>query len=440
MNQDEREDRRDERQGGRGRFVRWLAAGIAGLALLALGVTGGLLWAERRGGMVGGATDGGPAPTSASGTPRVAGAERPAASGQEPKQAEAVEVTLSPEAVERAGIKTVLVRSGAAVAAVTVPATVTSNAYRDTKVNALVGGLVRRVDVELGAAVERGQALAIVFSAELAEAQMKYLSMRAAFEADHQKLERTQKLFDLGAASRQEFEEVTALHAAHASEVAAAGQRLVLLGLLDDQVRRLEESSKVVSEVTVSAPSRGVVIVRSVNPGQVVMAGQELFVVTDLASVWVIGEVYEKDIPSLRVGAEATVSVPFGGVKPLRGRVAYVDPRVESATRTTKVRVEVPNADGRLRLGMFVSLSFQSGAGEAMTLVPRAAVQPVGERNVVYVAAGDGEPRFLEQPVKLGQAVGELVQVLEGLKPGQKVVTDGSFLLRAEASRTRTGG
>ena len=113
---------------------------------------------------------------------------------------------------------------------------------------------------------------------------------------------------------------------------------------------------------------------------------------------------------------------------------------MEPATRTTKVGVEVPNADGRLRLGMFVSLSFDSGPGEAMTHVPRAAVQPVGERNVVYVPAGDGEPRFLEQPVKLGQVVGELVQVLEGLRPGQKVVTEGSFLLRAEAARTRTGG
>ena len=439
MDQDDRRDQTEEGPGGRRRLVRGFAAGIAGLALLALGVTGGLLWAERRGAMLRAATDG-PAPTSASGTPRVAGPERSAPSGQEPKDAEAVEVTLSPEAVARAGIKTVQVRSGAGVAAVTVPATVTSNAYRDTKVNALVGGLVRRVDVELGAAVERGQALAIVFSAELAEAQMKYLSMRAAFEADHQKLERTQKLFDLGAASRQEFEEVTAVHAAHASEVAAAGQRLVLLGLSDDQVRRLQEPSQVVPEVTVSAPSRGVVIVRSVNPGQVVMAGQELFVVTDLASVWVIGDVYEKDIPSLRVGTGATVSVPFGGVKPLRGRVAYIDPRVEPATRTTKVRIEVPNTDGRLRLGMFVSLSFESGAGEALTLVPRAAVQPVGERNVVYVPVGDGEPRFLEQPVKLGQVVGELVQVLEGLRPGQKVVTEGSFLLRAEAARTRTGG
>jgi cobalt-zinc-cadmium efflux system membrane fusion protein len=366
--------------------------------------------------------------------------DKPATPVQGPKDSEPVEVTLTPEAVERAGIKTAPVRSEPASAAISVPATVTSNAYRDTKVNALVGGLVRQVHVELGAAVERGQPLAIVFSAELAEAQMKYLSMGAMLDADHRKLERTRKLFELGAASRQELEEVTAVHAGHASEAAAARQRLLLLGLSGEQLARLQDASQVVSEVTASAPSRGVVIGRSVNPGQVVMAGQDLFVVADLGTVWVLGDVYEKDIPSVRVGAEATVTVPFGGRGPVRGRIAYIDPRVDPATRTTKVRVEVPNPDGTLRLGMFVTVSFQIGTGGRMMLVPRAAVQPVGDRSVVYVPAGENEPRFLEHPVKLGQVMGDLVQVLEGLSPGQSVVTEGSFLLRAEAARGRAGG
>src|SRR2546425_2378082 len=135
---------------------------------------------------------------------------------------EAVEVTLTPEAVERASIKTVVVRSGPAMSTVTVPATVTSNAYRDTKVNSLVGGVVRVVSAELGSAVTRGQPLAIIFSAELAEAQMKYLSMQAMLQADHQKLERTEKLATLGAASRQDLEEVAAIHTGHETEVAAA--------------------------------------------------------------------------------------------------------------------------------------------------------------------------------------------------------------------------
>src|SRR5207245_6981528 len=131
-----------------------------------------------------------------------------------------------------------------------------------------------------GAAVRGGEPRAVVFSAELADAQMKYLSMRAMLEADHQKLERTKKLVTLGSASRQELEEVTAVHTGHETEVAAARQRLLLLGLSSDRVATLENASPVVSGVTVPSPADGLVISRTVNPGQVVNAGQELLTVT----------------------------------------------------------------------------------------------------------------------------------------------------------------
>ena len=349
-------------------------------------------------------------------------------------------VTLTPEAIERAGIRTADVRSEAALSGITVPGTVMSNAYRDTKVNALVGGIVRQVSVELGSTVEVGQPLAVIFSIELAEAQMKYLSMRAMLQADRQKRQRTEKLVELGAASRQELEDITAIHAAHETELAAARQRLLLLGLSDDRVATLESASDVVSEVTVPSPTTGIVIGRSVNAGQVVSAGMDLFVVTDLSSVWVIGDLYEKDFAQVRVGSSATISIPAMPERSIRGRVAYIDPRVDLATRTAKVRVEVANRDGQLRLGMFVTLSFQTGLSRRVTLVPRTAIQTVGERAVVYTPAEGEEGKFTERTVKLGTPVGEFVQVLDGLKPGEKVVTDGSFFLRAEATRTRSGG
>src|SRR3989454_3689674 len=159
---------------------------------------------------------------------------------------------------------------------VTVPATVTSNAYRDTKVNSLVGGVVRVVSAELGSAVTRGQPLAVIFSAELAEAQMKYLSMQAMLQADHQKLERTEKLATLGAASRQELEEVAAIHTGHETEVAEARQRLLLLGLSPAGISGLTGASPLVPAVTGPAPTDGVVIARTVDPGQVVRPPQEL--------------------------------------------------------------------------------------------------------------------------------------------------------------------
>lgn len=407
---------------------RHIAQAVGAVALIVVGVVAGVTWTERH-------NRGRPA----SGGAMSAGPAGVQAGREDAKRDEAVEVTLTPEAAERAGIKTTAARSATASASLTVPGTVMSNAYRDTKVNALVGGVVRRVAVELGTSVTRGQPLTVIFSAELADAQTKYVAAQAMLSADHQKLERMQKLVTLGASSRQELEEITAVHAGHETEVAAMHQRLLLLGLGPDDVARLTEASHVISEVTVRAPAEGIVIARNVNPGQVVGAGQELFTVTDLSTVWVIGDLYEKDFAAVRVGSAATVAMLAVKDSLLRGRVAYIDPRVDAATRTSKVRVEVPNRSGDLRLGMYVTLSFEAASGRQVTLVTRDAVQALGDRTVVYVPVEGGESRFAERAVKLGAALGDSFEVLEGLKPGELVVTAGSFFLRAEAGKTRSG-
>jgi membrane fusion protein, heavy metal efflux system len=402
------------------------AAAVA--VVVTVAAVGGFLWGERRAARP--ATNSRP-PQAASAPVSIPPA--PASSTEEP-----VEVSLTPEAIARAGIKTAIVRGKGLAALITVPGTVTSNAYRDTRATALVGGIVRNVNVELGSMVARGQALAVVVSTELADAQMKYLSGQAMLAADHQKLTRTEKLVVIGAASRQELEEISAVHEAHETEVAASRQRLLLLGLSPQRVAALRGADEIVSEVIVPAPGAGTVIARAVNPGQVVSAGQELFVVADLSTVWVIGDLYEKDFASVRAGAEAIVTVP--GTPPIRGRVAYIDPRVDPAARTAKVRVEVANPAGTLRLGMFVSVSFTvpSTAG-AVTVIPRTAIQAIGNRSVVYVAADGDEGRFVERTVTVGAEVGGAVEVIEGLKPGERVVSEGSFFLRAEAARTRPG-
>jgi len=172
----------------------------------------------------------------------------------------------------------------------------------------------------------------------------------------------------------------------------------------------------------------------------VVGAAQELFVVTDLRTVWVIGDLYEKDFASIKVGSPATIAIPSRPGAILSGRVAYIDPRVDPATRTAKVRVEVPNRGMELRLGMYVTLDFRTGAGVQSIVVPREAVQAVGDRNVVYVPVEGDDGRFAERPVKLGAVMGDSVQVLEGVKTGDRIVTTGSFFLRGEAARSRSGG
>ena len=431
-------------QGRRGGIRRHVGVAAGAVALLIVGAAGGVLWSERHGTARARPSAGSRDAQTPAASPdaRRMPEGMPAPSGQAAaaKTEEAVEVSLTAEAVERAGIKIAEAKAQLSVSGVTVPGTVMSNAYRDTKVNTLVGGIVRQVMVELGAEVHRGAPLAVIFSSELADTQMKYLSMRAMLEADHQKLERTQKLVGLGSASQQELEEVTAVHTGHETEVAAARQRLLLLGLSPERVARLETAPEVVSEVTVTSPADGLVIARSVNPGQVINAGLDLFVVADLSTVWIIGDLYERDFSRVRVGSAATITLPSMPDRAVKGRVAYIDPRVDPATRTAKVRVEVPNRGGELRLGMFVTMSIQTGTTERIMVVPRAAVQTIGDRSVVYVPAEGEEGKFVERTVRLGPPAGEFVPVLDGLKPGDKVVTDGSFYLRAEAARTRSGG
>jgi RND family efflux transporter MFP subunit len=190
-----------------------------------------------------------------------------------------------------------------------------------------------------------------------------------------------------------------------------------------------------VSDVTIPAPGAGVITGRSVNPGQVVSTGQELFVVTDLSQVWVIGDLYEQDFQTVQAGAEAALTTPAYPALTLRGRVAYIDPRVDPQTRTAKVRVEVPNAEGRLRLGMYVTLAFTAAGQESMVVIPRRAVQTIGERQVVFVPAPDEEGKFLARSVQLGPLHGDRVAIRSGIQPGEAVVTEGSFFLRAEMLR-----
>ncbi len=400
---------------------------VAAVGLLACGVLGGLAVSRY--------LDGGPRAPVASPPPSSPTAppapESPGASAPEAP----AEVVLSPEAVSQAGIKTAPAEAAVSEVTVQLPGTVTADAYREVNVVSLVGGIVTKVQVELGATVTRGVPLATLFAPELAEAQTKYLSMRAMLAADRQKLQRTRELVAIGAVSRQELEEITALHAGRATEVAAARQQLLLLGLRGAQVEALTHPSQIVSEVTVPAPSTGVITGRAVNLGQVVSMGQELFVVMDLSQVWVIGDLYEQDFQRVQIGSEATLTTPAYPALMLRGKATYIDPRVDPQTRTAKVRVEVPNPEGRLRLDMYVTLAFTTPGEERTVVIPRSAVQTIGARQVVFVPAPDEEGKFLARTVELGPLRGDRIAIRSGVQPGEAVVTEGSFFLRAEMLR-----
>jgi RND family efflux transporter MFP subunit len=151
--------------------------------------------------------------------------------------------------------------------------------------------------------------------------------------------------------------------------------------------------------------------------------------------VWVIAGVYEKDFARLRSGARATVTTTAYPGLVIPSRVTYIDPRVSPETRTARVRAEVPNPRGLLRLGMYAEMSIDDAGDTNLPTLPASAVQNVGDRTVVYLLDDSHPGRFTEREVRLGERSGDRVAVIEGVKAGDAVVTKGTFSLRAERER-----
>jgi len=346
-----------------------------------------------------------------------------------------VVITLSQEAVQRARIVVAPVESGSTASVLRLPAVVEANAYKQVNVTPLVTGRVTRVLAELGAHVRQGQTMAQVFSPELAEAQTRYISARAELQAHERELARTEKLVQIGAASRQELERIHAEHTSQKTMVESARSRLELLGLPRERIEDLSSGKALETSVNVPAPISGTVTERLANAGLNVDPAARLFTVVDMSTVWVVADVYEKDFSRVRVGDSAmVVTTAYPDVRP-RGRVSYIDPQVNPSTRTAKVRVEVPNLRNELRLGMLAEAHIEASDRAAVTLVPRSAVQNVADRSVVYLAKSGAPGQFTEREVRLGQPSDQRVQVLSGVIPGDQVVADGSFFLRAERER-----
>ncbi|CAN5660680.1 efflux RND transporter periplasmic adaptor subunit [soil metagenome] len=346
-------------------------------------------------------------------------------------------VTLSPQTAQNAGIRveTVgeqLLAAGTGTGALAT-GTVQANTYRSTPVVSVVSGILRRVNAELGQNVRQGQTMAIVFSDDLAMAQSKYLSAVADLDEHHKHHSRTMKLVGIGAASREEMEQATTKLRTAEAEAASQRQRLLLLGLGAQRINQLKSSSQISSEVSLPAPVSGSVISRSANPGEVIQADKEILRVADLSSVWVIGQVYEKDLGLIRVGSGANITSDAYPGRVFRGRVSYIDPALDPATRTGQVRVELANPGQALKIGMYVNIAFGAtgGAEKTAPTIPTSAVQNLSNQQVVFVATNDPNV-FAMRTVRLSPESNGRYQVLEGLSTGDRIVTEGSFLVRAE--------
>jgi RND family efflux transporter MFP subunit len=428
-------------------------------------------------------------------------------------------LTLSPEQAQRAGIKTETVGEKFSEAMVSSASTgvVQANQYRATPVMSLTGGVVRQINAELGKQVSRGEALAVIFSEDLANTESRYLTLQkevetarqnyqresklvgispvsnaeldeakkklqtadAELEEHHKHHERITKLVAIGAASREELEQaITKIKTAEAeleeakrrydravqiaqinpvsrasfeqsavklrtmeTELASVRERLRLLGLSTSKIDSLRSASQISSELILTAPVSGTVTSRSVNLNEVIEPNKELMRVTDLSSVWVIAQIYEKDLGLVRTGSGATVTTNSFPDRVFRGQVSYLDPNLNQETRTAQARIELGNPGQILKLGMYVNVAFGSAgmAEKTMPAVPSAAVQNINNQQVVFVST-DQPNIFVMKPVRLVPESEGFYPVLEGITVGERVVTEGSFLLRAEWLKVHPAG
>lgn len=289
--------------------------------------------------------------------------------------------------------------------------------YEDVTVK--FGGYIERLHVEeTGRPVRRGQTLFTLYSPELYAAQREYLTALASQQAAR----------STGAPDRADY------------LVDAARQKLRLWDLSEAQIQAIAEKGEPVRAIPVLSPASGYVMEKDVVQGGAVQPGMRLFRIAALDRVWVEAEVYESELPRVKTGQRAVVTLPFQPGEELRGRVSLVYPALNPETRTGMVRIEVPNRTGAggpvLKPDMYADVVLQAADREILA-VPASAVLYTGPRRLVFLDLGEG--RFRQKEVRLGSKVGDAFEVLAGLEEGDRVVTSGNFLIDAE-SRLRSGG
>lgn len=317
----------------------------------------------------------------------------------------------------------------------TFPGVVRPNENALANITTLVRGRVAEVHADLGQMVKPNQLLAVLHSGDLGLAQSAYLKARARRHVAEQAYQRAQFLFQekvIGQAEAQRREgEMISIRA----EAQEALEGLRLLGMDDKQIKSLERTQTIRSQVPIVAPFAGRVIARDLTKGELVETTNKLFAVADLSTVWVVANVSEKDVSYVQHATTVPnqpveVHVTAYPDEVFQGTVVYVGDVLDTATRTMQVRLTLTNPTGRLKPEMFATIRVSSEPAADVLVVPEAAIQHDRDRSFVFVQQEPGV--FEARTVRLGEKNGTFAEVLEGLREGEVVVKEGAFTLKSE--------
>ena len=329
-------------------------------------------------------------------------------------------VLISSAKQQLIGVRTGIVQRESLVRTVRTTGQITADETRIAHIHVKVSGWIDKVYVDfVGQQVKKGQPLFTLYSPDLVATQQEYLIAKRGNDS-------------LG---KSPFPEVSQ---GAASLLSAARDRLRLWDISDDQIRKLDQTGEVSRTLTFYSPIAGFVTDRKAFPQAAVNPDTELYTLVDLSSVWATADVYEYEVPYVRVGQMAEVSLSYYPGKTYSGRITYIYPTVDPQTHTVKVRLQIPNPDLELKPEMFTEVALKIDYGKQI-VVPQEAVLNSGDSQRVFIARGDGyfEPR----QIKVGPQVDGKLVVLSGLRAGETVVTSGNFLVDSESQlKSAMGG
>jgi cobalt-zinc-cadmium efflux system membrane fusion protein len=317
----------------------------------------------------------------------------------------------------------------------TFPGVVRPNANALADITTLVRGRVAEVHADLGQAVLPKQLLAVLHSSDLGLAQSAYLKARARRHVAEQAYQRAQFLFQEKVIGQAELQRREGEMISVRAEAQEAHEGLRLLGMEDKEIRTLEQTQKIRSQIAIVAPFAGRIIARDLTKGELVDTTHKLFVVADLSTLWVVANVAEKDISylhraTLSPNQPVEIHVPAYPDEVFQGTVTYVGDVLDTETRTMAVRLAVANPTGRLKPEMFATIRVLSEPATDVLVVPEAAVQHDRDRTFVFVQKEAGV--FEARTIKIGDKNGTFAEILEGVREGESVVREGAFILKSE--------
>jgi cobalt-zinc-cadmium efflux system membrane fusion protein len=323
---------------------------------------------------------------------------------------------------------------------INLPGEVNINADRLAHIVPQVSGLVRKIYKTLGDRVKAGELMAVLESRELADAKSAYFVATERQELAEANFRREKDLWKKKITAEQEYLEAKQALAEANIELSSAEQKLHTLGFSEAALKKLSHQLHMkFTHYEIRSPLNGTVIEKHITIGEKLMNDSKAFTIADLSTIWINLSVYQKDMPFVGVGQKVNISTA-GGLLSAEGTISYVGPLVGEKTRTATARIVLPNPDRRWKPGLFISAKVAVSEVNADVVIPKSAIQTIDDEPVVFVLSEkSGEEGFTPRHVKLGRSDDESVEILSSLQPGERYVSEGAFVLKAEMSKGKFG-